>query len=151
MQTNFLAGRRWDMSIAERLDRMSIPEPMSGCTVWLGTRNRDGYGMVEHEGKTQSAHRVAWVSQHGPIPAGLEIDHRCKLRCCINTDHMRLATRRENTRNSGAVSALAAQRVACPQGHPYDGVNYRGARICRQCARAANERYEQRQRSGKAA
>lgn len=144
LQTNFLVGRRWDMPPTERLDRLSTPEPMSGCIIWIGTRNRDGYGLVCHEGKMQSAHRVAWELEHGPIPEGLEIDHRCRLRPCINTAHMRLATRRENVLCSNAVSALAAQRTACPQGHAYSGVDNKGRRICRTCAREANRRYEAR-------
>ncbi len=65
------------------------------CWIWIGGLNQDGYGCINRDGYT-SAHRYSWFRRHGPIPAALEIDHLCRVRCCVNPDHMELVTRSEN-------------------------------------------------------
>lgn len=77
------------------------------------------------------AHRVEWEKVHGPIPDGLELDHECKNRACVNLDHLRLATRRQNVANSDHWSSA---KTACPRGHPYDATS-KGKRYCKTCKR----------------
>jgi hypothetical protein len=119
--------------IAERLDRLSMPEPMSGCTLWIGGDNGLGYGVVWHRGGMRRAHRVAWELANGPVPDGLVLDHKCRVRCCINVDHLRAITFRENVLCGEGVSAREARRTACPRGHAYDIVKRDGRRACRTC------------------
>lgn len=66
--------------------------PFSGCFIWMGPTNVDGYG------KTcgRLAHRVAWEKAYGPIPKGLYVLHNCDVPCCVNTKHMFLGTQQTN-------------------------------------------------------
>ena len=90
-------GSPWFASLRERLDCFSIPEPNSGCVLWMGATAGDmGYGKVSWRGKQEPAHRMAWVDARGPIPAGLFVLHKCDVPSCINVNHLRLGTHAEN-------------------------------------------------------
>lgn len=82
-------------TLAERMEYLSIPEPMSGCHLWLGTLHR-GYGRLQWKGKQYKAYRMAWSVKHGPIPKGGHILHRCDNRGCVNAEHLKLGTNRQN-------------------------------------------------------
>lgn len=105
------------------------------CWIWQGKLNSSGYG----------PHVREWEKVNGPVPAGRQLDHLCRVRVCINIDHMEPVTPRENTLRS-ANPEITRQRHAvithCPQGHEYTPENTRlkqrksGAnRICRACNR----------------
>lgn len=73
---------------------------MGRCWQWFGCK-RDSvsgtqYGMVRYRGKTMGAHRLSWMAYKGDIPNGMEIDHICHNSLCVNPDHLRLATRKQN-------------------------------------------------------
>lgn len=75
------------------------------CRVWTGAKTRLGYGQMSYRNKLESVHRVAWIVANGPIPEGMEIDHVCHRRACVNPTHLRLAEHHQNGRNlSGAHS-----------------------------------------------
>src|SRR5699024_5334983 len=75
------------------------------CRIWDGSKTGLGYGQMSYLGKTNSVHRVAWMVSRGEIPDGAEVDHTCSNRDCVNIDHLRLTTHRQNGRNlSGAHS-----------------------------------------------
>lgn len=136
----------------ERFDRHYIPEPNSGCWLWTSALNRKGYGKFDDETRNLLAHRFSYEMHRGPIPAGLEIDHKCRVRCCVNPDHLEPVTHEENVRRGGCVAALTKHRAVqrakthCPHGHEYDEANTyltrSGTRGCRRChayhQRAAN-------------
>lgn len=127
------------------------PEPNTGCWVWMGTTNNDGYGLVSIKGKTNRAHRVVWERRVGPIPAGMVLDHKCRERSCCNPDHLRLVTWRENAlTNSTGWAARHAQQTHCKNGHPLTGDNLlltkKRCRRCRACSRAEYLRTEVRAR-----
>lgn len=66
------------------------------CALFTGYKQPDGYGRVFRDGKVWLVHRWVWTHEHGPIPDGLEIDHLCFNRHCVNTKHMELVTHYEN-------------------------------------------------------
>lgn len=106
----------------------------NGCHLWLGSLDRDGYG--RYSGK--AAHRLAWEPVHGPVPAGLQLDHLCRVRRCVNPAHLELVTARENLlRSPWTLASINAAKEECPSGHPYSEANtYRypqGTRSCRIC------------------
>ena len=75
-------------------------EPTTGCWVWQRSASLNGYGQVWHEGRLQRAHRVFYQLYVGPIPDGLQIDHRCGNKRCVNPDHLDAVTALENTHRS---------------------------------------------------
>ena len=83
-------------SIADRLEANSIPEPNSGCLIWIGPAHWKGYGQIHKDGKKQRAHRVAWTLKNGPIPEGLCVLHHCDMPPCINPDHLFIGTQQDN-------------------------------------------------------
>jgi hypothetical protein len=77
-------------------------EPNTGCWLWLGQLNRNGYGYVSVGGRKRVAHRVVWEVFVGPVPEGMVLDHTCRVRCCCNPNHIEPVTVRTNTRRGGA-------------------------------------------------
>lgn len=125
-----------DRSLAYLLSRTTTP--LMDCAVWNGTTQR-GYGVIQVDRRWKKVHRLVWELKHGPIPDGLVIDHLCRVRSCINTDHMELVTSAENSRRAAPfrVGIRAQSADECPNGHPYtEDSPSRGAgrwrcRICR--------------------
>ncbi|HUH22049.1 MAG TPA: HNH endonuclease signature motif containing protein, partial [Gaiellaceae bacterium] len=88
-------------------------DPETGCWNWQGYVNpRTGYaGMVHYEGRRDNAHRVYYKKHRGPIPSGLELDHTCQNRRCVNPDHLEAVTRPINGRRR-PTTKLTPQLVA---------------------------------------
>ena len=114
------------------------------CYVWMGGTGQGGYGAFwigRKATKTHrkvKAHRVAYELLLGPIPEGLEIDHLCRNRVCVNPTHLEAVTHQLNVLRGQGRAAINAQRTYCTQGHPYDLINteiYDGRRYCRACRR----------------
>jgi hypothetical protein len=70
-----------------------------GCWIWRGYRNAFGYGRVWFRYRRAYPHRVAWELQHGPIPEGLSVLHRCDNPACVRPSHLRLGTQADNIRD----------------------------------------------------
>lgn len=111
------------------LDRIDVGD----CWEWLGHRQPKGYGTL---GK-RLAHRVVWELLVGPIPPPLQCDHLCHNKACVNPDHIRLTTNREN---SLARHFYQRDKTTCPRGHPYDYF-HGGRRSCLRCRQEASRRH----------
>lgn len=84
--------------LLDRFMEKVSPEPNSGCWLWLGSEWGKGYGsFVIERGKGCQAHRAAYELFVGPIPEGLQLDHKCRVHICVNPDHLEPVTQRENT------------------------------------------------------
>lgn len=83
-------------TVSEQLERNSIPEPNSGCLLWMGAASNSGHGRMRIENRWHSPHRVAWTTANGPIPDGLHVLHKCDVGVCINPQHMYLGTHQNN-------------------------------------------------------
>jgi hypothetical protein len=92
-------------------DDLYIPEPNSGCWLWLSGINNKGYGIREVGGRRKLAHRISYEMFCGEIPDGLCVLHRCDTPLCINPRHLLLGTKLENTRDMDA----KGRRVNTPQ------------------------------------
>ncbi|MEQ4566194.1 HNH endonuclease signature motif containing protein [Paenarthrobacter sp. CAP02] len=102
--------RKGVKTVAERF--WAKVEKTDACWNWLGCRNNDGYGLMTYEtGKVRSVHRISWEMANDSIPTGMEIDHICHNRACVNPAHLRLATRSANNQN------LAGHRRDSTSGH----------------------------------
>lgn len=134
------------------------------CWRWTGATNGRGYGVLGRGPRGAArrlyAHRYAFELRAGPIPGGLEIDHRCHNeaaergecdggvtcphRACVNPAHLEAVTRSVNLSRSPIVGGWQRRLVDCKNGHPLSGENLyvlKGGRRCRTCLRAAQRRY----------
>jgi len=121
--------------------------PPDGCWNWLGARNAYGYGTfaVAYEGlggkKIQTrtpAHRAVYMVLRGAIPAGLTLDHLCRVRHCVNPGHLDPCTAFENTaRSPFTITSINRAKNLCLRGHPFDLFLTRSSgrpeRACRTC------------------
>jgi hypothetical protein len=81
-----------------------------GCWLWQGARNSGGYPQLGLGGKTQYAHRVYFAALVGVIPDGMQLDHLCRRRACVNPSHLEVVSQRENIRRGSRVK-LSPEKV----------------------------------------
>lgn len=125
----------------------------SGCWTWVGSISSGGYGGFRIGGRSPGfaakAHRVSYEMFVGPIPDGLQLDHLCRNRACVNVKHLEPVTLRENNLRSDNVGGRNARVTHCPKGHEYAGDNLiYSAKYGRRCRACKNE--EGRERSARA-
>lgn len=123
-------------------------DPITGCHLWTELLNHRGYAKFFAGGKTMGGHTWAWTQKNGPVPRGKQLDHFfCDTKLCVNADHVRPTTARENVLRSDSVSALNAAKEKCVNGHAFTAENTyltkRGTRQCRQCVRDRKRRARQ--------
>ena len=125
-----------------------VEQGPDGCWLWTATTATGGYGNfgIKRLKKTVYAHRYAYEEIKGQIPDGLQIDHLCRVRSCVNPDHMEAVTRTENLSRGFGPAAVNARKVVCVRGHPYNETNtryWRNKRLCRICDKILHrEAYE---------
>ena len=118
------------------LDRFwqNVVKRSSGCWTWTGRADSFGYGRISIEGRYTGAHRFAYETFVGPVPEGLELDHLCRTRLCVNPAHLEPVTHAEN------MERARVARTHCRHGHPVTEENtytspttgHRSCRVCRQ-------------------
>lgn len=109
----------------------------SGCLLWIGAKttskkDMDGYGVFYADGRYIPAHRWLLERAYG-IPAGLQVDHLCRVPSCVRPSHLEIVTQAENLRRG---RRHANPPTHCKHGHAYTEENvyrWRGRRICRTC------------------
>ena len=120
-------------------------EPSGDCWVWMGLKNVEGYGDFSILNRHVLAHRYAFETMRSEIPDGLQLDHLCRVRACVNPWHLEPVTGLVNTRRGEP-----AQRTACIKGHPYDEANTgwrkNGRRRCLACHREFEKARSERSR-----
>lgn len=135
---------------------LDAPGP-NGCRLWTGRINPGGYGRFGDGTRypTVYIHRLIWIATNGPIPDGLEVEHRCHtsdptcvgLECmhrrCGEVSHFELLTHIENMRRQHQPT-----KDVCPVGHSKTGSNLyvnprTGGRYCRECQRAYGRMWRQ--------
>lgn len=141
------------LTLTERVAELTIPEPNSGCWLWLGNLGPDGYGRING----RQAHTVSYEIHIGPMPSGLIPDHLCRLHPCVNPWHLEPVTNRVNILRGTAPSALNAVKTHCKRGHPFDEINtyvaFPGTRAqerrCKTCQRGNERRRNDRRREAR--
>lgn len=131
-----------------RLESKIQAEPNTGCWLWTGAVTHDGYGYgvfrMSRPRRNVAAHRAVWELHRGPVPDGLTLDHLCRVRCCVNPDHLEAVAHRVNCLRGISPAALHAKKTSCPHGHAYDTSNTiirkDGSRRCRSCTKIRDRR-----------
>lgn len=120
------------MSLAENY----ALEPNTGCWLWLGHVRPNGYGQVwsPKERRLVGAHRAMYEHLIGPVPKTLDLDHLCRVRCCVNPAHLEPVSRSENLRRG-----LGTRKTHCKRGHDLATSRYSGGG-CAPCARERAKR-----------
>jgi hypothetical protein len=116
------------------MDKIKIDE--NGCWRWVGALDTNGYGAFRINGKNVLTHRYSYEGIKGSIPKGLYIDHLCRIKNCVNPDHLEAVTHSENVKRGLPYKKPITH---CPQGHEYTEknthINKKGHKKCRTCNR----------------
>lgn len=120
-----------------------IPEPNSGCWLWIGATTLQGYGRISvGNRKCEMAHRFAYRGLVGAFDENLDLDHLCRVGLCVNPLHLEPVTHRENMLRGDTIGARQVARInatgTCIHGHDYAAnviVRKNGKRECRECHR----------------
>lgn len=149
-----------DPRLPQRFWDKCIPEPMSGCWLWLAALTSSGYGCLSRVRPADpmpgsiTAHRAAYQALVGRVPDGLELDHLCRNRLCCNPDHLEAVPRSINLMRGLGPSLTRARprKTHCPAGHEYTPANTytnpSGFRLCKICRRSHTATYRSRRAHG---
>lgn len=126
-------------SIQERLEEKLTHEPNTGCILWIGSSDKDGYGKIFYNKRHRRTHCVVYELTNGPIPKGHLIQHSCDNPGCCNIIHLSLGTPLTNMRDKVKKGRLMNQytnATHCKHGHEFNYINtknYGGKRACCLC------------------
>jgi len=97
--------------------RHQVVAAEGGCWHWVGALQPNGYGRVKVGGRALMAHRAVYEAVCGPIPDGLQLDHLCRNRGCVNPAHLEPVTQLENTLRGNSAGAICRRTGRCLKGH----------------------------------
>lgn len=133
----------------KQFNNRTVPITESGCLLWTGYCNEDGYGQVQYPmtfgRKKFYSHRLSWEMHYGKIPEGLCICHKCDIPSCVNPNHLFVGSRADNNKDmtkkgrlKSPIAKFQSSKSHCPKGHEYFGKNLMirksGHRQCRTCS-----------------
>lgn len=120
--------------------------PTPTCWIWEGAITDRGYGQFWDGNKMRRAHIISYELSNGPVPTGLELDHICRVRCCVNPEHLDAVTHRENCRRGiGSKTHCINNHEFTPENTQYAGsANRRVCRICLNKRRRGKYQYHPR-------
>lgn len=135
--------------VIDRFEQFVSPEPNTGCWLWSG--GGEPYGVFWVDGLSVSAHRFSRLAFGGPVEDGLHIDHKCRVKCCVNPDHLEPVTPQENAARKPIQGNQYKNATHCKHGHELSGDNVRinsrtGQRVCRACNNERVRRWKQESR-----
>jgi hypothetical protein len=107
----FIRGHNNSLRAPQPLNERVAIEPrgfVTPCWIWQGYKIRNGYGRLGFKGRQVLAHRYSYELHREPIPEGLTIDHLCRVRACVNPDHLEAVTGAENIRRGGIARRRAS-------------------------------------------
>lgn len=130
------------MSDLDRLMKFIEPVTESGCWIWMGHVMPNGYGQFRYGGKAIPAHRAAFAIIRGYMPPRkIDLDHLCRVRCCVNPDHLEPVTRQVNLLRGAGSTLVGKER--CFRGHDLSvNLFYAGSKKaarCRECQRMRDQ------------
>lgn len=134
------ADRFWS-AVSKTSQTPAYRPDLSPCWLWTKHINASGYGVFSKRGRLELAHRTAYGLVVGDVPPGLQLDHLCRVRHCVNPDHLEPVTNAENVKRGVSPFAEKARQTHCKRGHVFDESNtYRSpdrphTRRCRTCVR----------------
>lgn len=120
------------------------------CWLWTGAMAGPGsekYGHAHFGDGMERCHILTYEAEHGPVPAGLVVDHLCRTRRCVRPSHLEAVTQRENLVRGVGIIAIAAKKTQCVNGHELVGMNLvidEGKRRCNECRRERRKRAARR-------
>lgn len=132
-------------------ERPAFAPHLGRCWIWKGRCNPKGYGMFDIDSRTaKAAHRVSYEWRVGPIAPGLQLDHLCRVRHCVNPSHLEAVTNSVNVLR-GLCGQLRLPQSHCKRGHAFLGENLSydrrdGSRRCKTCIADSGRRHRARQR-----
>lgn len=113
------------------------------CWLWTASTDKNGYTRFFFLAQCRAAHIVSYWLFVGATPKGLELDHLCRRRHCVNPTHLDAVTHYVNVVERGiGLSAINAKKTHCKRGHeftPENTIPYRGNRLCRTCSVAHDQ------------
>ncbi len=125
-----------------RFESKIVKEPDDGCWAWTGQIMKTGYGRVRMKDSVNScglelAHRAVYELLKGPIPEGLQLDHLCRNRGCVNPNHLEPVDHRTNVLRGIGPTAINAAKIYCIHGHLLEQGRFQ--RFCRTCRTLKNK------------
>lgn len=124
------------------------------CWPWLASIHGLGYGQFNTSKRIMNAHIVAFeLSNKKEVPAGLEVDHRCRNRLCMNPNHLEPVTKKENILRGFSPMAIQARQTSCIYGHPFTPENTywygkkKNHRMCLKCKARRDREWRARKRA----
>ena len=142
----------------EKVDRSPGQGPKGDCWTWKKPSHYTGYGFFYFQRKQRTAHAVSYYFAHGRFPQeGLDIDHLCRNRACVNPDHLEEVSRQVNAYRGQCgfiTGAKMRARTHCKNGHEFTPENTtiesKGERStkrrCKICGREAFRRYQMKKK-----
>lgn len=91
------------MNAEQRIRGRSVRD--GRCLVWTGATLDNGYGIISIDGRVRLVHRVMFEHAVAPLESGMQVDHLCHNRACVEPSHLRQVTRFQNQANRAGPNA----------------------------------------------